>query len=141
MRSHRPRAQPRRWAGWMPCGSSSAMPHRRRRARAVPAALRPAAWLRRAGSCAAVSNTCRPRPSCLPPRSGSAPSPADTARDTTTMCQLFALNSNAPSAVTFSFTGFSARGGQTGEHADGWGMAFHGEGGCRVFLDDPCTLR
>jgi glutamine amidotransferase len=52
------------------------------------------------------------------------------------MCQLFALNSNAPSAVTFSFTGFSARGGQTGEHADGWGMAFHGEGGCRIFLDE-----
>jgi len=57
------------------------------------------------------------------------------------MCQLFALNSNAPSAVTFSFTGFSARGGQTGEHADGWGMAFHGEGGCRVFLDDAPASR
>lgn len=52
------------------------------------------------------------------------------------MCQLFALNSNAPTAVTFSFTGFSARGGLTGEHADGWGIAFHGEGGCRLFLDD-----
>lgn len=57
------------------------------------------------------------------------------------MCQLFALNSKAPSAVTFSFTGFSARGGQTGEHADGWGMAFHGEGGCRVFLDDTPASR
>jgi glutamine amidotransferase len=57
------------------------------------------------------------------------------------MCQLFALNSNAPSAVTFAFTGFSARGGQTGEHADGWGMAFHGEGGCRVFLDDAPASR
>jgi glutamine amidotransferase len=52
------------------------------------------------------------------------------------MCQLFALNSNSPTAVTFSFTGFSARGGLTGEHADGWGIAFHGDGGCRVFLDD-----
>ena len=52
------------------------------------------------------------------------------------MCQLFALNSNTPSAVTFSFTGFSARGGSTAEHADGWGMAFHDSGGCRVFLDD-----
>jgi predicted glutamine amidotransferase len=57
------------------------------------------------------------------------------------MCQLFAINSNAPSAVTFSFTGFSARGGQTGEHADGWGMAFHGKGGCRVFLDDTPASR
>lgn len=52
------------------------------------------------------------------------------------MCQLFALNSNTPSAVTFSFTGFSARGGGTAEHADGWGMAFHDKDGCRVFLDE-----
>jgi glutamine amidotransferase len=52
------------------------------------------------------------------------------------MCQLFALNSNAPSAVTFSFTGFSARGGQTGEHADGFGLAFHDGQGCRVFIDE-----
>jgi len=52
------------------------------------------------------------------------------------MCQLFALNSIAPTAVTFAFTGFSARGGQTGEHADGWGIAFHGKDGCRSFHDD-----
>lgn len=57
------------------------------------------------------------------------------------MCQLFALSSNAPTAVNFSFTGFSARGGHTGEHADGWGVAFHGEGGCRVFLDDAPACR
>jgi len=57
------------------------------------------------------------------------------------MCQLFALNSNAPSAVTFSFTGFSSRGGNTGDHADGWGIAFHGEGGCRVFIDDAPASR
>ncbi len=57
------------------------------------------------------------------------------------MCQLFALNSNAPSAVTFSFTGFSSRGGSTGDHADGWGVAFHGEGGCRVFIDDSPASR
>jgi glutamine amidotransferase len=52
------------------------------------------------------------------------------------MCQLFALNCNSPSAVTFSFTGFSARGGRTDEHADGFGLAFHDERGCRVFIDD-----
>lgn len=51
------------------------------------------------------------------------------------MCQLFALSSNAPTAVTFSFTGFSARGGATGEHVDGWGIAFHDRDGCRVFID------
>lgn len=52
------------------------------------------------------------------------------------MCQLFALSCNVPSAVTFSFTGFSARGGRTGEHADGFGLAFHDGAACRVFLDD-----
>jgi len=51
------------------------------------------------------------------------------------MCQLFALSCNAPSAVTFSFTGFSARGGDTGEHADGFGLAFHDGAACRLFVD------
>ena len=51
------------------------------------------------------------------------------------MCELLALNSNVPTAATFSFSGLSARGGRTGDHADGWGMAFHDGEGCRVFLD------
>jgi glutamine amidotransferase len=51
------------------------------------------------------------------------------------MCELFALNSNVPTAATFSFAGFSARGGATGPHVDGWGMAFHDADGCRVFID------
>jgi glutamine amidotransferase len=51
------------------------------------------------------------------------------------MCELLGLNSNAPTAATFSFSGLSARGGHTGDHADGWGMAFHDDDGCRVFLD------
>src|SRR5688500_5683143 len=53
-----------------------------------------------------------------------------------TMCQLFALNSNSPTEVTFAFTGFSARGGATGEHADGFGLAFHDGAACRLFVDD-----
>jgi predicted glutamine amidotransferase len=52
------------------------------------------------------------------------------------MCQLFALSCNAPSAVTFSFTGLSARGGHTGEHADGFGLAFHDDKVCRHFIDE-----
>lgn len=52
------------------------------------------------------------------------------------MCQLFALSCNVPSAVTFSFTGLSARGGQTGEHADGFGLAFHDDKVCRHFIDE-----
>jgi len=51
------------------------------------------------------------------------------------MCQLFALDSNTPTAATFSLTGFAARGGDTGEHGDGFGVAFHETSGCRVFVD------
>jgi glutamine amidotransferase len=51
------------------------------------------------------------------------------------MCELFALDSSAPAAATFSFSGFSARGGLTGHHADGWGVGFHEADGCRVFID------
>lgn len=52
------------------------------------------------------------------------------------MCQLFALSCNVPTSVNFSFTGLSARGGQTGEHADGYGLAFHDDKVCRHFIDD-----
>jgi glutamine amidotransferase len=40
------------------------------------------------------------------------------------MCQLLGMNCNAPTDVTFSFRGFAQRGGHTGDHADGWGIAF-----------------
>jgi glutamine amidotransferase len=52
------------------------------------------------------------------------------------MCQLFGLSCNSPSAVTFSFAGLSARGGRTGEHADGFGLAFHDGVDCRLFIDE-----
>ena len=46
------------------------------------------------------------------------------------MCQLLGMNCNAPTDVTFSFRGFSQRGGHTDHHADGWGIAFfEGEAG------------
>ena len=51
------------------------------------------------------------------------------------MCQLLALNASSPTAATFAFTGFSARGGATDSHVDGWGMAFHDGEDCRVFRD------
>lgn len=54
---------------------------------------------------------------------------------TPAMCQLLAINSNVPTAATFSFTGFSARGGGTDHHADGWGMAFHDGEAPRLFHD------
>jgi glutamine amidotransferase len=57
------------------------------------------------------------------------------------MCQLFALSCNVPAAVTFSFTGLAARGGRTGEHADGFGVAFHDDAACRLFVDDQPASR
>lgn len=56
------------------------------------------------------------------------------------MCQLLGMNCNVPTDICFSFEGFSARGGRTDVHADGWGIAFFEGRGCRVFLDShPAT--
>ena len=58
------------------------------------------------------------------------------------MCQLLGMNCNVPTDVTFSFRGFSQRGGRTDHHTDGWGIAFfEGSGdsdsdkGLRHFVD------
>ncbi|ABB58214.1 class II glutamine amidotransferase [Synechococcus elongatus] len=41
------------------------------------------------------------------------------------MCELLGMSANTPTDLCFSFRGFSARGGRTGEHRDGWGCAFY----------------
>lgn len=47
------------------------------------------------------------------------------------------MSCKKPSAISFSFNGFMERGGRTGEHRHGWGIAFfEGESGCRVFVDN-----
>ncbi len=51
------------------------------------------------------------------------------------MCQLLGMNCNVETDICFSFAGFSARGGHTDVHSDGWGIAFFESRGCRVFLD------
>jgi predicted glutamine amidotransferase len=51
------------------------------------------------------------------------------------MCELLGMNCNVPTDITFSFRGFSRRGGATGPHADGWGIAFYEQRGCRLFHD------
>jgi predicted glutamine amidotransferase len=51
------------------------------------------------------------------------------------MCQLLGMNCAAPTDITFSFTGFAARGGVTDHHADGWGIAFFEDKACRLFID------
>ena len=45
------------------------------------------------------------------------------------------MNCNVPTDICFSFAGFQARGGLTGEHRDGWGIAFFEGKGVRQFLD------
>ncbi|MFM0740776.1 class II glutamine amidotransferase [Paraburkholderia xenovorans] len=52
------------------------------------------------------------------------------------MCQLLALSCAEPTDVTFSLTGFAARGGLTDHHVDGWGVAFYEDRACRVFVDE-----
>lgn len=56
------------------------------------------------------------------------------------MCQLLGMSCNVPTDICFSFAGFSARGGGTDVHSDGWGIAFFEGRGCRVF-HDPLPAR
>ncbi|MCM8534584.1 MAG: class II glutamine amidotransferase [Lentisphaeraceae bacterium] len=51
------------------------------------------------------------------------------------MCQLLGMNCNVPTDICFSFEGFCERGGATGTHEDGWGIAFFEGKACRVFVD------
>jgi glutamine amidotransferase len=51
------------------------------------------------------------------------------------MCELLGMNCNVPTDIRFSFSGLVERGGRTGEHKDGWGIAFYADRGCRAFHD------
>ena len=51
------------------------------------------------------------------------------------MCQLMGMNCNVPTDICFSFRGFHQRGGNTADHADGFGVAFFEGPGCRIFVD------
>ncbi|MCB2017731.1 MAG: class II glutamine amidotransferase [Hydrogenophaga sp.] len=57
------------------------------------------------------------------------------------MCQLLGLNCATPTDATFSFTGFSRRGGATDHHADGWGIAFFEGKGLRLFVDHQSAAK
>ncbi|MEM7726407.1 MAG: class II glutamine amidotransferase [Cyanobacteria bacterium P01_A01_bin.45] len=56
------------------------------------------------------------------------------------MCQLLGMNCNVPTDICFSFEGFSARGGKTDDHKDGWGIAFFEGKGCRKFIDQNSSI-
>lgn len=51
------------------------------------------------------------------------------------MCQLLGMNCNTPTDIRFSFSGFAQRAGRTGDHTDGWGIAFFEGLGVRHFVD------
>lgn len=51
------------------------------------------------------------------------------------MCELLGMSANVPTDVRFSFAGLSRRGGATGPHRDGWGIAFYEGRGARLFHD------
>ena len=55
------------------------------------------------------------------------------------MCELLAMNSNKPAALAFSFAGFAERGGRTGEHRDGWGIAFHDGTRCHLTVEQQAS--
>eukprot|EP01032_Pedospumella_encystans_P029920 gene29920-33769_t len=62
-------------------------------------------------------------------------SSATTAQRAAAMCQLLGMNSSKPADLRFSFAGFAERGGRTGEHRDGWGIAFHTRRGWPLLLN------
>ena len=51
------------------------------------------------------------------------------------MCELLGMECNVLTDITFSFAGLASRGGKTGEHSDGWGLALYEGRVARVFLD------
>lgn len=51
------------------------------------------------------------------------------------MCQLLGMSSSKPATLDFSFAGFAERGGRTGEHRDGWGIALHDTDACKLIVD------
>ncbi|MFO0591386.1 MAG: class II glutamine amidotransferase [Polyangiaceae bacterium] len=51
------------------------------------------------------------------------------------MCELLGMECNVPTDIVFSFSGLRQRGGKTGPHRDGWGLAFYEGLAARVFLE------
>lgn len=51
------------------------------------------------------------------------------------MCELLGMSANVPTDICFSFSGLMKRGGETGPHKDGWGIAFFEGRGVREFKD------
>lgn len=57
------------------------------------------------------------------------------------MCELLGMSANVPTDIQFSFSGLIKRGGETGIHSDGWGIAFYEGKGCRVFHEPTASSK
>ncbi len=57
------------------------------------------------------------------------------------MCELLGMSANVPTDICFSFSGLMQRGGETGPHRDGWGIAFYEGKGIRAFHDPAPSSR
>lgn len=55
------------------------------------------------------------------------------------MCELLAMSANTPTDLCFSITGLRRRGGDTGPHRDGWGVAFYEGKGVRAFHESGAS--
>ncbi|HRP69675.1 MAG TPA: class II glutamine amidotransferase [Turneriella sp.] len=55
------------------------------------------------------------------------------------MCEILGMSANVPTDIFFSFTGLIRRGGLTGPHKDGWGIAFYEDKGVRLFHDPEAS--
>lgn len=49
------------------------------------------------------------------------------------------MSANVPTDICFSLTGLMERGGRTGPHSDGWGIAFYEGRGFRAFRDSGAS--
>lgn len=52
------------------------------------------------------------------------------------MCELLGVNSNIPTDVNNSLSVFKKRGGELGDHVDGWGIAFYEGRSSRIFREE-----
>ena len=57
------------------------------------------------------------------------------------MCELLGMSANVPTDIRFSFAGLARRGGETGPHADGWGITFYEGRGARAFHEPEPSAR
>lgn len=57
------------------------------------------------------------------------------------MCQLLGMNSLKPAELSFSLAGFLRRGGETDNHADGWGIALYEKQCCKRVVEEQASAR